>query len=108
MVSAADLRDYVGAHEGTDANFLAACWEEAAGLVDTFIGEPDVFGPNWVPGEARHRAILEVGSELYHRKNAPNGLAQFASVDGSPMRVARDPMVGAYPILRRFLPGGFA
>lgn len=54
------------------------------------------------------RAILEVAAELYHRKNTKNAVAQFASPDGSPVRIARDPMVAAYPILRQLVGGGFA
>ena len=100
-MTATDLQSYVGAPE-SDMQFLASCWAEAEELVDVFIGAAEV------PAEIRHRACLEVGSELYHRRSAPNGVAQFASPDGVPMRVARDPMVGAYPLLRRFIPGGFA
>ena len=56
----------------------------------------------------QERAVLEVGSELFHRRNAPNGVAQFAALDGAPIRVARDPMVAARPLLSPYLGGGFA
>ena len=49
------------------------------------------------------RAYLECGSELYHRRSAPNGIAQFTSYDGSPMRIARDPMTPVYALLRRYI-----
>jgi len=54
------------------------------------------------------RAYLEVGSELFHRRSAPNGVMQFTTLDGSAIRVARDPMVGAYPLLKRFVGFGLA
>lgn len=100
-MTATDLRGYVGAGD-TDTDFVQQCWYEAEALVTRYVGEAAV--PDAVLG----RASLEVGSELFHRRAAPNGVAQFASLEGAPVRVARDPMVGAYPILNRFLPGGFA
>ncbi|MFD1505263.1 hypothetical protein FE374_09360 [Georgenia yuyongxinii] len=100
-MTAADLQKYVGAHEG-DATYVESCWAEAASLVAQFVGDATV------PAEVIRRATLEVGSELYHRRSAPNGVAQFASLDGTAVRVARDPMVGAYPLLTRYVGGGFA
>lgn len=100
-MTAADLKAYVGAST-TDA-FVETCWVEAEELVTQYVG-PTTF----VPEPVLRRACLEVGSELYHRREAPNGVAQFATLDSAPIRVARDPMVGAYPILNRFTGGGFA
>lgn len=100
-MTATDLQAYVGSPDA-DAAFVADCWAQAQDLVGAFVGEVEV------PEAAMKRACLEVGSELYHRRSAPGGISQFASPDGTPMRVARDPMVGAYPILRHYLPGGFA
>jgi hypothetical protein len=92
-----DLKTYVGAKDGSDA-YVIACYEDATALVEAFIGT------SVVPASAKDRAILETGSELFHRKNAPNGLAQFQGFDGAaPVRIARDPMVGAYPILSRWM-----
>lgn len=96
----ADLQEYVGAPAGDP--YVGKCWAQALQLVATYIGDAVV------PEPVRQRAILEVGSELYHRRSAPNGVAQFAALDGAPVRVARDPMVGAYPILARYVGGGFA
>jgi hypothetical protein len=91
-----DLKTYVGAKADSDA-YVIACYDEATALVEAFIGA------SVVPASAKDRAILETGSELFHRKNAPNGLAQYAGFDGTPVRIARDPMVGAYPILSRYM-----
>lgn len=95
-MDATDLQEYVGAPE-TDAAFIEQCWDEATALVTQFIGAETI------PVAIIDRATLEVGSELYHRRQAPNGIAQFASMDGSPIRVARDPMLGAYPLLQRYM-----
>lgn len=98
---ATDLQEYVGAPD-SDAAFVEQCWDEATALVNQYVGDETI------PVAVLDRAFLEVGSELYHRRQAPNGIAQFASMDGSPVRVARDPMVGAYPILNRFMVVGIA
>ncbi len=86
------LREYVGAPHSDD-DFIDACFHEAEELVDTYISDSSV------PTIIRDRAVLECGSELYHRRSAPNGISQFAGFDGAPMRVARDPMVSARPLI---------
>lgn len=101
---------YVGAPDADDT-FVGEVTGEAAVLVVNFIGtagvrEPDGTGQGRVPYQVASRAIVEVASELFHRRNAPNGLAQFAGLEGAPVRVARDPMLGAYPLLTPFVGGG--
>ncbi len=102
------LNAYVksGAHSVSDADeaFIEACLGEAVALVDNRCGA----ALDTVPEAALHRAYIEVGSELYNRRAAPSGISQFAAADGSAIRIARDPMVGAEPILRPFLPLGLA
>lgn len=96
------LREFVGAPNSDDA-FVEACWGEALELVDKAIGSVTT-----VPDAIHNRAVLECGSELYHRRSAPLGISQFASVDGSAVRISRDPMVGAIRVLKPFLPFGVA
>ena len=91
-----DLKFYVGASDSDDA-FTEACWNEAENLVNNFADADDV------PSDLMDRAYIECGSELFHRRSAPNGISQFTAFDGSPMRIARDPMTPVYPILRRFV-----
>ena len=91
-----DLKSYVGASDGDDS-FVETCWDEANYLVNNF-ADADL-----VPKKLMGRAYLECGSELYHRRSAPNGIAQFTSYDGSPMRIARDPMTPVYALLRRYI-----
>jgi hypothetical protein len=87
------LKDYVGSTHPDDA-FVSDCWDEATALVAKFVGTATV------NADVLHRAKIECGSELFHRRSAPNGVAQFATLDGgSAIRVARDPMIAAYPIL---------
>lgn len=96
-MTAADLATYVGASDASSA-FVDDCWDEAAALVARYVGQVEV------PAVIIKRATIEVGSELFHRKQAPNGIAQFASPDGgAAVRVARDPMVAAYPLLSPYV-----
>lgn len=95
-----ELKSYVGA-QSVDDDFVDSCWHEAIALVDGYVGTADV------DADVLNRAYLECGSELYHRRSAPNGVAQFATMDGgSAIRIARDPLVGCYPLLSRFMPAG--
>ncbi len=96
---AATLAAYVGAPD-TDTDYVGECAAQAEALVAAYVATTEV------PAAARKRAVLEVGSELFHRRSAPNGIAQFAAGDCNPIRVARDPMVGAYPILNRYVVSG--
>jgi hypothetical protein len=98
-VTVEQFQQYVGTNE--DSDFLTGCLTSGATLVANFIGEADV------PTEIVDQAVLLAASELFHRRSAPNGVAQFATMDGSsPIRVARDPMVAVYPLLQPFQAGG--
>jgi hypothetical protein len=95
-----DLTTYVGAQiGGVDENFIQNhCWNPAVSLVDQFIGTVTT-----VPAAVRTRAIMECGAELYNRRSAPGGIAQFASFDQAPMRIARDSMTRSYDLLSPFV-----
>ncbi len=101
VMTPANLLTYVGAKDA-QLDFVTECWDEAVILVTAYIDTVVV------PEEVLDRAIEEVGAELFNRKSAKNGIAQFGAVDGQPVRIARDPMVAAYPLLDRFVGGGFA
>ncbi|MGM7677577.1 hypothetical protein [Microbacterium sp. A94] len=105
-MTAADLALYVSPDmplsEASSA-YAGECWEEAEALISQHVGAASV------PAVVLKRATLEVGSELYHRRKAPNGIAQFATPEASsPARIARDPLVGAYPLLAPWLGRGIA
>jgi hypothetical protein len=101
----AQLREYVtpdARHVAVDDVFVTACAREALALVGQLIGA------NVLPAAIRTRAIIEAGSELFHKRQAPNGISQYADPAGTPMRIARDPLNVARVILAPFLPMGFA
>jgi hypothetical protein len=100
VVTLAQAKAYVAANDDStdDDVFIQSCIDEATDMVVAFIGTATV------PDSGKDRAILETVSELFHRRQAPSGVQQFAAFDGGPIvRVARDPMVGAYPILGRYM-----
>ncbi len=90
-VSLAEFQAYVGTDEST---FPQECLTAGISLVERYIGDVDT-----VPADIKDQAVYITASELFHRRSAPNGIAQFASMDGSPIRVARDPMTAVYPLL---------
>ncbi|GAA2082203.1 hypothetical protein GCM10009840_17880 [Pseudolysinimonas kribbensis] len=101
-MTAEDLSQYVGAN-ADDAAFVASCWARADALVTAYVGSAEV------PSAILDGATLDVGAELYHRRNAPSGITQFATAgDASPIRLARDPMTSAYPVLARWVGVGVA
>lgn len=91
------LRSYIGASTEDD-QFIEQCLISAQLLVNEYCGS----NAN-VPLSVKERCYLEVGSELYHRRSAPLGIAQYATFDAAPARIARDPLVGVYPILDRYI-----
>lgn len=91
-VSLQQLQDYIGTEETGD--FITGCLNSAKSLVETYIGSIET-----VPTHIEDQGVLICASELFHRRSAPNGIAQFASMDGSPVRVAKDPMGAVYPLL---------
>ena len=95
-VTLSDLQAYIGTEETGD--FIESCLSAGNAMVGNYIGAVDT-----VPGEVHNQAILICASELYHRRSAPNGIAQFASMDGSPIRVGKDPMTAVYPLLLPFV-----
>lgn len=103
MITAADLRARLrnfNAPEGV----AEACVEQAVAMVTNFVGT----NADRVPESVLDLASLEVAQDLYFRTESKNGISQFADGDGGPVRIARDPMLAAYAILRPFLPMGFA
>lgn len=94
-VTLVEFQAYVGTDE---TDFPQECLTSGHSLVTRYIG--DVEG---VPAHIHDQAVYIASSELYHRRSAPNGVAQFASMDGSPIRVAKDPMNSVYPLLMPYV-----
>ena len=87
-----DLQAYIGTEETGD--FINSCLTAGENLVDNYIGQVET-----VPEQIHDQAVLICASELFHRRSAPNGIAQFATMDGSPIRMGKDPMTAVYPLL---------
>lgn len=93
-VTLVEFQAYIGTDE---TSFPQECLTSGIALVERYIGEVTT-----VPAEVKDQAIYIASSELYHRRSAPQGVAQFASMDGTPVRVARDPMIAVYPLLQPY------
>lgn len=98
-VSLSQLQSYIGTEESGD--FITGCLNSAKSLVENYIGSVET-----VPTHVEDQSVLIVASELFHRRSAPNGIAQFASMDGQPVRMGKDPMTAAYPLLLPFVSWG--
>lgn len=105
------VREYVGLRtdDYLDSELVLSCAEVGQRLVLDWLGSERMDRLTSPQLAIVFRAIVEVGAELYHRKNTKNAVAQFATPDGgTPVRIARDPMAAAYPLLRQLTGGGFA
>lgn len=91
-VTLAELQSYIGTDETGD--FIQSCLDSGTALVAKYIGDIVT-----VPEDIQDQSVLIASSELFHRRSAPNGIAQFASMDGQPMRMGKDPMSAVYPLL---------
>lgn len=85
------LRKHVGADASVPAEDLAQVWAEADALVTGY-------GTGTAPAPIINRAILECASELWARRDAPGGIVG-GFTDAPTVRLARDPMLGVYPLL---------
>lgn len=94
-----DLATFVNSG-ADDTTYVQSCWSQAVALVDGYVGNRDV------PVVIRDRCYIMCGSELFHARNAPNGIAQFNDMTGAPIRIARDPMTPVYSLLQSFIPMG--
>lgn len=104
---AAALRSYVtpeARNASIDEGFVKSCAAEALALVTQLLA--GVATPP--PAEVHDRAVVETGAALFTRRQAPNGITQYADPTGTPVRLARDPMNVARVILAGWLPLGFA
>jgi hypothetical protein len=91
-VTVAQFREYVSTDE--DSTFVDNCLAAGKALVSRYIGAVTT-----VPTHIEDEAVLIASSELFYRRQSPQGVTQFASMDGSPVRAAKDPMNACYPLL---------
>ena len=86
------------------------CLAEAADLLGKHIadGGADV---DDIPATVYDRALLVTAAELFNQSKSPNGFVnqQFEDGSGTIVRLSRDPLSPAYPLLSRWVaPLGFA
>lgn len=100
MTTAADLKAYLDIEStGADA-FIASCAVTADALVSGYVGDAVV------PAAIRERAGLEVGAELYIRRQTRGANSgQIANLEGPTFRTARDPLEGVYSMLAPYVIG---
>lgn len=89
------LQAYVGTKE--TGSFIESCLSSANVMISNKIGAKPV------PSSVIDQCVLTVASELFHRRSAPNGVAQFADIGGNAVRVSRDPMTSVHQILMPFI-----
>lgn len=102
MVATVDqVKAWIGQESPDYDDMLADMLAEATELIDHYLGSATV------PTVVHEQAEVVVAADLWNRRAAPNGViqAQFPGFEGGEtVRIARDPMRPAYPILRRWVP----
>lgn len=94
-----DLKAYLRTGDEDDV-FVERCFNDATLLVETYVGEE-----KFVPEGIMDLAIQVTGRDLYAFRDTPQGISQFSDMNAAPIRVARDPLTAAKPILRRYVIG---
>jgi hypothetical protein len=92
------LKAYIRASDDDD-DFVEECLNEATELVSNYVGK--VF----VPQLTLDLAVKVTGRDLYAQRDSPQGVGQFSDLNDTPIRVARDPLTAAKPILRKYVQG---
>lgn len=87
---------------GTDGE-LAPVYDAARLLVAQYVGHAYAL----VPSEILALAVHKVGSELWVSRDSVGGIVTGYTDMGSGLRLARDPMVAARPLLAPYLSLGF-
>lgn len=98
-----DLAAYVRAND-RDTAFVDETAARAARIVADKIGDATV------PVPVLSAAILEVGANLYQRRQSAIGTTSYGDPEtmGNPMRPALDPFTPAWPLLRGYIGPGLA
>lgn len=65
-------------------------------------------GDSYVPDAVLDEALLLTAGEVEARRKSPGGVLAIYGDQTGAVRLAQDPMKLAYPLLARFIPGGFA
>lgn len=99
-VTEAELGEYVSDPGESGKGYRVKCVARAGVLLAGYIGAVTV------PEEIRDLALLEVAADIFHRKTTRNGVAGFGDMELAPIRISRDPLAAAYPILDNYVVRG--
>ena len=99
---AISLSAYVKAQLPADAEYVADCELQAKEMVEQYISD-NGRSDKGVPESVKARAVLEVGADLFYRRQSRNGVAGLDGSDLGVVRIARDPMRAAYDMLNPYL-----
>lgn len=96
-----DLKEWVGVNHDQEDVRLQSMWVSAVSMVDLAVS--GAWRP--VPEEVLNLMYLEVGAQLYERRNAPVTNSQFVGYEGNPVpvRMPRDPLTTIRPILNKYV-----
>jgi len=105
-VTAADLLTQVGA-DSTDNTLAERCVTQAQAYVARYQLDSDPEALITVPPEIVDAAVLACAEDIFTRSKSQNGvmLTNYDEAEGGGgvvVRVARDPLVSVYPVLRRW------
>lgn len=80
--------------------------DTATATVGAYLGTASTVAA--VPQAVLEQATLSAATSLHHTEQAPHGVANFGDLDATPVRVGRDPLTAARPLLRPFVGVGIA
>lgn len=100
MTTATDLRAFIKAGAAVTDQQLTDALNVAGELLDDALA--GAF--KTVPDDVRHQLDLEVGAEVYRRRDGITGQSQYAQLDGlTPVAGPRDPLTRVRPIIGRYV-----
>lgn len=101
-----DVATFVNAGSSADTDLLASCFAVAVEATAAELG--NVTAVTQVPTATLARVVVEVAADLWHRRNAPGGIAAWAGETASPVYVRRDALHAVRPLLAPYVGGPFA
>lgn len=113
------LQTHVDAKDD-QATFITECVEQAVEFITSRVpntdGGAEVVDGYLVPvgetsplGEVLYRReVIDLGADLFYRRQAKNGIVSINTIDGSPVRISADPYKTAAARLGTLRPLGFA
>lgn len=87
---------------------LELLYDQAAALIARYIADPTGAPRATIDAATLTRCTLDAADRLHALEVSPNGQPQYATLDAPAPSISRDPLIAVYPILDRYLPGGFS